>query len=155
MIPIVDPTPRCRSTRRAPWLGCLILVASAVCAACAETGDRGAAKGAAACDPGDPADERYGTSCLCCHTGDFTVAGSVDRAAPPARIIVVDRAGARAEMSPDPYGNFFRHVPLVPPLTATVIGIDGGSRVMPIAAPHADCNECHRPGGSAPRIATP
>jgi hypothetical protein len=111
---------------------------------------------AASCEPGDPKRERYGTNCLCCHTGDFTVAGSIDLlGGPVARVVVTDSAGNRAEMAPDPYGNFFRHAPLIPPLTAVAFGPDGRARAMQMPAPHAACNECHRPDGVAPRIAGP
>ncbi len=111
---------------------------------------------AAACDPGDPQRERHGTSCLCCHTGDFTVAGSIDLTGPAvARVEVTDGFGNRAVMSPNPYGNFFRHNPLVPPLRVKVVGPDGSERSMRMPAPHTNCNECHRPGGAAPRIAGP
>jgi hypothetical protein len=111
---------------------------------------------AAACDPGDPDRERHGTSCLCCHTGDFTVAGSVDLGgAPVARVEVTDGFGNRSVMAPNPYGNFLRHNPLVPPLAAQVVGPDGGVRRMQMPAPHANCNECHRTGGAAAPIAGP
>jgi hypothetical protein len=111
---------------------------------------------AAACEPGDPARERWGTNCLCCHSGEFSVAGSIDPSgAPVARIVVTDSVGGRAEMAPNPYGNFFRHNALVPPLTAVAYGPDGRARVMPMPAPHAACNECHHPLGVAPRIVGP
>ena len=104
---------------------------------------------AAACEPGDPSRERYGTSCLCCHTGDFTVAGSVDLLGPGVlRVEVSDGYGNRSVMSPDPYGNFLRHNPLVPPLDVRVVGLDGRERRMLAPAPHTNCNECHRPGGA-------
>ncbi len=111
---------------------------------------------AASCDQGDPKRERFGTNCLCCHTGDFTVAGSIDLlGAPVARVVVTDANGNRAEMTPDPFGNFFRHVPLSPPLTAVAFGPDGRARAMQMPAPHAACNECHHPNGVAPRITGP
>jgi hypothetical protein len=111
---------------------------------------------AAACEPGDPQRERFGTNCLCCHSGEFGVAGSVDpMGAPVARVVVTDALGNRAEMAPDPYGNFFRHLPLTAPLVAVAFGPDGRARAMPMPAPHAACNECHRPGGAAPRISGP
>ena len=104
---------------------------------------------AAGCEQGNPEEERHGTDCMCCHTGDFTVAGSVDLTGNRvARVVVEDSVGGRAEMEPDAYGNFFRHAPLVPPLRAWAYGLDGSVRAMPMPAPHAACNACHHEGAT-------
>jgi len=109
-----------------------------------------------ACADGDPLQERYGTDCLCCHRNEFGVAGSVDLAgdAPPVALVIVeDRSGVRAQMAPNPYGNFFRHVQLQPPLRAWVVGRDGGVAAMGMEAPHGSCNRCH--GVTTPRVRGP
>jgi hypothetical protein len=94
------------------------------------------------CRDGDPNRERWGTSCLCCHTHDFGVAGSVAKGSGVVDVFVEDRDGRTAQMSPDIFDNFFRHRKLTPPLVATVTFADGEQRVMP-AAPHGSCNGCH------------
>ena len=102
------------------------------------------------CGDGDAKEQRYGTACLCCHRDEFGVAGSVDRAAPPvARVVVTDSAGRSADMVPNAFGNFFRHLDLSPPLSPTVFGHDGRSLTMQTPAPHGDCNACHSPGLAA------
>jgi hypothetical protein len=101
------------------------------------------------CRDGDPNRERWGTSCLCCHTHDFGVAGSIAEGSGVVDILVEDRDGRTAQMSPDIFDNFFRHRKLSPPLVATVTFADGDQRVMP-AAPHGSCNGCH--GVSVPLV---
>ena len=95
------------------------------------------------CRTGDPRLERHGTSCMCCHEGTFTVAGSVARDAGVAWILVTDRDGRHLQMAVNPHDNFFRHRQLLPPLTATIVFEDGEVRTMPEPAPHGSCNGCH------------
>lgn len=95
------------------------------------------------CRTGEPRLERHGTSCMCCHEGTFTVAGSVARDAGVAWILVTDRDGRHLQMAVNPHDNFFRHRQLVPPLTATIVFEDGEVRTMPEPAPHGSCNGCH------------
>ncbi len=107
------------------------------------------------CSGGDPLRERYGTDCLCCHE-ELGVAGSVDVDGPPiARVVVTDARGRRAIMAPNPYGNFFRHVRLEPPLEVLVEAVDGRVLEMQSKSPHGSCNGCHRPEGPAWPIAGP
>ena len=108
------------------------------------------------CAAGDPGQERWGTACLCCHTDEFGIAGSVGKGGPPvARIVVTDALGTTLEMGPDPYGNFFRHDRLLAPLLARAYAVDGTALEMPQLAPHGDCNACHGVGGSAAPIVGP
>lgn len=95
------------------------------------------------CSDGDPDRERWGTSCLCCHTGEFGVAGSLARDAGVAMVVVADRNGRTAEMPPNVFDNFFQHRNLEPPLTAVVTFADGEQRAMKSPAPHGSCNACH------------
>ena len=105
---------------------------------------------ASACIDGDPDRESFGTDCLCCHTGQFSVAGSV--APNVARVLVTDSVGERFDIAVNPYGNFFRHAPLVPPLKASIVLADGGTRAMEGAAPSGACNACHGETATAARI---
>lgn len=108
------------------------------------------------CADGDPDQERRGTDCLCCHQGEFGVAGSVDPAGPPvARVVVTDGFGRSADMVPNPYGNFFRHIQLEPPLVATLFAPDGRSVTMRAPIREASCNRCHRAGGEAAPLRGP
>lgn len=139
----------------------LLFVAGAACSSreAAENGTSSSAAEAvvASCTSvntsGDPNAERYGTSCICCHSGEFGVAGSLAHDAGVATILVEDHDGKTAEMSPDPYDNFFRHRPLSPPLSATVIFENGERRTMKGPAPHGSCNACHD-SELVPRIGT-
>jgi hypothetical protein len=107
-----------------------------------------------ACRDGDPNDQRHGATCLCCHSDEFGVGGSIDRAgAPVARVVVVDARGEVADVAPNPFSNFFRHFPLVAPLRAKVIAPDGRVLEMQADAPTADCNRCH--GATVPPIHGP
>lgn len=101
---------------------------------------------------GDVTRERYGASCICCHQTEFGVAGSVAHDAGVATVLVEDSEGKTAEMSPNPYDNFFRHRPLTPPLTATLIFEDGERRTMKSQAPHGSCNGCHGVDLVMPRV---
>ena len=101
------------------------------------------------CRDGNPARERWGTSCLCCHTGEFGVAGSLAPDSGVVDIFVEDRDGRTAEMSPDIFDNFFRHRKLTPPLSTTITFADGDQRRMQ-AVPHGSCNACH--GVSVPLV---
>ncbi|HEY3234176.1 MAG TPA: hypothetical protein VGJ84_05640 [Polyangiaceae bacterium] len=108
------------------------------------------------CESGAQSEQRYGTACLCCHADEFSVAGSVERSgAPAARVVVTDSTGVSVDMSPNSFGNFFRHLKLTAPLTSIVYGPDGGALAMQSAAPSGDCNACHRAGGLAPKIHGP
>ena len=104
-------------------------------------------------DAGDPARERHGSDCLCCHaTTEFGIAGSIAPGSPIDRIVVTDSDGNVADMAPNAYDNFFRHVSLKPPLTARVVFADGTDRTMRELAPHGSCNSCHAESGQAPPI---
>lgn len=99
-----------------------------------------------ACQDGEPTQERYGTDCLCCHGGDLSVAGSVDRANTAIlRIEVEDAQGARLVMPINAYGNFFQHLNVVPPLIARRIDEDGSVHTMKASVQHGSCNQCHTP----------
>ena len=142
-------------------------VAALACAAlgcaalgCGDGGDTGSRvvfdRNTAGCADGDVERQRHGTECLCCHGGEFTVAGSIATDSRPVRTVIVeDSQGNSAVMSPNPFGNFFRHSPLVPPLRVTIVGEDGKSATMPFLAPDAACNRCHRQGGDASILHAP
>lgn len=119
-----------------------ILIAVAACGAGADEDG-----GAASCEDGDPRVQRHGTDCLCCHAGQFSVAGSLaEDEARVRQIVVTDAAGATLIMAPNPYGNFFRHAPVAPPLRAWIV--DDGGQTYAMQAPIDDgaCNRCHREG---------
>jgi hypothetical protein len=129
----------------------------AFAAACADAHDPERIEAAPAavaigpCRDGDPSEQRHGATCLCCHSDEFGVGGSVDRNGPPvARVVVVDARGEIADVAPNPFSNFFRHFPLVPPFRAKVIGPDGRVLEMKEDAPTADCNRCHTRGIHGP-----
>ncbi len=102
---------------------------------------------AGVCANGDPAVQRHGVPCLCCHRGQFGVAGSVEPSV--TRIVVIDGVGQTADMIPNPFGNFFQHLRLEPPLRPTIFGADGRRVEMRDTAPDGDCNACHRAQGTA------
>jgi hypothetical protein len=104
----------------------------------------------------DESVQRHGTPCLCCHSDEFGVGGSVDPSGSPvARVIVTAADGDVADMAPDPFANFFRHFPMTPPLRAVAVGPDGRSVAMQELAPTGDCNACHGEGRVAPAIEGP
>jgi hypothetical protein len=108
------------------------------------------------CVDGARETQRRGTACLCCHASEFGVAGSIDPDGPPvARVVVSDGHGNVADMVPNGFGNFFRHLQLTPPLTATLYGADGRALTMQTPAESADCNSCHGAGRSAPPLRGP
>jgi hypothetical protein len=110
----------------------------------------------AGCVDGDVEKQRHGTACLCCHEREFGVAGSVDLGgAPITRIVVQGSAGRSAEMVPNAFGNFFRHIQLTPPLAAVIYGANGQTRAMKALAPNGDCNGCHRTRGTASVLSGP
>jgi hypothetical protein len=110
----------------------------------------------AACEQGDPDQERYGTDCLCCHRWEFGVAGSVAlEGRPVERIEATDEDGFTVSMAPNPFSNFFRHYPVRGSLDVRVYGPDGGVARMPTRAPDGACNRCHRRGGPAERVHGP
>jgi hypothetical protein len=120
-----------------------LLVALAACGAGEDAGD----EGAAACEDGDPGAQRHGTDCLCCHAGQFSVAGSLAEGEARARqIVVTDAAGATLIMAPNPYRNFFRHVPVAPPLRAWIVDDEGRTYAMQAPIDDGACNRCHREG---------
>jgi hypothetical protein len=125
----------------------LLTVTAAACST-GPDGRAGAAVDVGPCGDGDPNHERWGTSCLCCHRHDFGVAGSIAKGSGVVDILVEDRDGRTAEMSPDIFDNFFRHRKLTPPLVATITFVDGEQRVMR-DAPHGSCNGCHGVSASA------
>jgi hypothetical protein len=132
------------------------------CASAASTDPTGDAptvtfdRSTAGCVDGDRDHERFGTDCLCCHSNEFSVAGSIaPDSSPVAAVIVEDSIGGSAVASPNPFGNFFRHNKLVPPLRATIVGVDGRRITMSSPAPDGACNRCHRDGGDAPMLFAP
>lgn len=134
-------------------------VAALLLSACADAGsstfflDDGPRPG---CADGARETQRHGTACLCCHADEFGVAGSIDPEGPEvARIVVTDGDGNVANMVPNGFDNFFRHLRLTPPLTATVYGKDGQALSMKDPASSGDCNACHRPEGSAAPLRGP
>lgn len=102
------------------------------------------------CRDGEEDRERWSANCLCCHDGEFGVAGSIAHDAGVVKVKIRDRDGKIAEMFPNPYDNFFQHRPLTPPLSATVVLEDGSERTMRDPAPHGSCNGCH--GESIPLV---
>jgi len=98
------------------------------------------------CTEGDPGRERHGTDCLCCHGGDFSVAGSIAAGAPIVAVEVDDAAGTHLVMPVDAYGNFFQHEPVAGPLRARTVDALGRVRTMVGRAPHGSCNRCHAAG---------
>jgi hypothetical protein len=111
---------------------------------------------ASTCRDGDERVQRHGAPCLCCHSDEFGVAGSVDTSGPPvARVVVTGADGDVADMAINPFGNFFRHFPLATPVRAVALGPDGAATAMQQLAPSADCNACHFVGGPVPPISGP
>ena len=112
--------------------------------------------GASSCRDGSESDQRHGAPCLCCHSDEFGVAGSVDPGGPPAiRVVVTGSDGDVADMSVNGFSNFFRHFPLATPVQAVVYGPDGRWVSMRELAPSADCNACHYGGGPVSPIVGP
>ena len=110
----------------------------------------------AACVSGDPGRQRYGSACLCCHSDEFSVAGSVDLGGPAiVRVLVTDARGEIRDMAPNSFGNFFRHFALTPPLRAVAYDADGRASAMRDPAPHGDCNACHGLAGTTRQIHGP
>src|SRR5579859_1934080 len=86
---------------------------------------------ASSCRTGPEATQRHGTACLCCHSDEFGVAGSVDPAGSPvARVVVTGADGDVADMAVNGFSNFFRHFPLATPVRAVVVAPDGRSLAM-------------------------
>jgi hypothetical protein len=111
---------------------------------------------ASSCRNGPESTQRHGTPCLCCHSDEFGVGGSVDPAgAPAARVVVTGSDGDVADMTVNSFDNFFRHFPLATPVSAVVYGPDGRSVAMRELAPSADCNACHWTGGPVSPIVGP
>ncbi|HEY8089469.1 MAG TPA: hypothetical protein VIF09_16525 [Polyangiaceae bacterium] len=111
---------------------------------------------ASGCRNGPESTQRHGTPCLCCHSDEFGVGGSVDPAgAPVTRVVVTGSDGDVADMAVNSFQNFFRHFPLAPPVRAVVYGPDGSAVAMRELAPSADCNACHFHGGPVSPIVGP
>jgi hypothetical protein len=107
------------------------------------------------CSDGPRPEQRYGSTCVCCHA-EFGVAGSIDREGPPvSRIVVTDARGDVADTAPNMFSNFFRHFAMTGPFRAVAYGPDGRSIEMQADAPSADCNACHYKGGPVPMIHGP
>lgn len=139
----------------------LAAIGAAACLFCTSCGSAPADDGptavfdrsSAGCIDGDRSVQRFGTDCVCCHKKEFSVAGSIARDSPPVDTIVVeDSVGGSANVSPNAFGNFFRHNQLVPPLRATIVGTDGRRITMSSPAPDGACNRCHRDGGVVPML---
>jgi hypothetical protein len=102
----------------------------------------------AGCTTADPAAQRHGSTCLCCHADEFSIGGSVDPSAAPVEwIVVTDARGDTRKMAPNTFSNFFAHFAMTPPFSAIAYGPDGGAIAMRAEAPNANCNSCHRQGG--------
>ena len=130
-----------------------VCAAVALVGACGADGSQSGAP--TACTNGDSTNQRHGATCLCCHA-EFGVAGSIDPdGVAVAAVVVTDARGAVATMSPNAFGNFFRHFAMEPPFQARVIGADGRERSMRALAPSGDCNGCHATGGVAAPITGP
>jgi hypothetical protein len=110
---------------------------------------------ASSCRDGSEAVQRHGTACLCCHSDEFGVAGSVDPIGSVARVVVTGADGDQADMVPDSFGNFFRHFPMATPVSAVVYGRGGARVAMRELSPSADCNGCHFAGGPVAPISGP
>lgn len=108
----------------------------------------------APCSDGDPAAERWGSTCICCHE-EFGVAGSIAHGTTVARVILTAADGEVVTLAPNRFDNFFRHYPLALPLRAAVEGPDGRRVEMAPDAPTGDCNACHGTGGSVAPIHGP
>ena len=108
------------------------------------------------CANGDVTAQRRGTDCLCCHTGEFSVAGTIfgDPLA-IKEVRIEDAVGASAVMAPNGFGNFFRHNVLVPPLRVSIVGTSGRTSTMALPAPEGACNRCHAMGGAASPLRAP
>jgi hypothetical protein len=137
------------------------LLGAAVASACGDATKPGAPtvaplESAQPCGGGDPAEQRHGAPCLCCHSDEFGVAGSVDRSGPPvAHVIVTDALGESSTLSPNSFGNFFRHFPMTAPVRAVVYGPSGDAISMRELSPTPDCNACHFAGGPVTPIHGP
>jgi hypothetical protein len=111
---------------------------------------------ASSCRDGLESVQRHGTPCLCCHSDEFGVGGSVDPGGSPvARVVVEGADGDVADMTVNGFSNFFRHFPLATPVRAVVYAPDGRSVAMRELAPSADCNACHFDGGPVAPITGP
>jgi hypothetical protein len=162
-----EPAQRFQKSDR-PLLQLFATLFGAAVFACAsnEEGDRASAnaltplpisaRNLTICKSGDPIEQRKGTACLCCHTDDFGVAGTVqlDSTGTPSldRILAVAENGERADMNPNQFGNFFRFIRLQGPLKVSAWTADGTQRTMKKLAPNGDCNRCHTLGGEAPPL---
>src|SRR5947207_1074555 len=78
-----------------------VLVLAALLGGCASSSASPAPVDVGPCRDGDPDRERWGTSCLCCHTTEFGVAGSLAGDAGISTITITDSEGRTSEMSPD------------------------------------------------------
>lgn len=118
--------------------------------------------GEVASSPGS-ASHRPGDPCLSCHSiggsaePTLSVAGTVIRTSVSARsegvsgvtIAVVDASGRSLELVTDDAGNFYTDEPVSAPLRAS-IDSQAATIHMPVDAPSANCNTCHRsPGANA------
>jgi len=113
------------------------------------------AKRTAECPPGDPAQERYGTDCACCHGTQFSASGSIaeEALALVSHVEMVDRVGQVFILPPNRYGNFFGHRPTPqPPLRAKVVYRDGHESAMQGEMSESSCNHCHVVDGATPLI---
>jgi len=131
----------------------LLLLVGAATLACGEVQS---SPGAASHRPGDP--------CLSCHGESgiaeppLSVGGTVYASSTSAKeskglanvaLTITDARGVTAELVTDDAGNFYTDEPLEAPLLATVES-GSGPIEMPVHAPSANCNTCHRnPGANA------
>jgi hypothetical protein len=149
---------RIQEVRDVALVLCVAVVGAVGCESSSSVGEGRADLGAAdasprapitevACAPGDRAVQRHGARCLCCHSDEFSFAGSVDARGGVAQVTVTDARGETRKVAPNLFGNFFGHFPLTPPFRASVTRADGRVSEMRADAPHADCNACHAAGG--------
>jgi hypothetical protein len=132
----------------ARWTVAIVILALGGC-----TADQGVSQDGVfpeECDEGEPTMQRWGTDCLCCHDGQFSMAGSVAIDAEVAEIRVTDGTN-QAIVAPNIHANFFRHVQLNPPLRASLVFTDGHEVAMQKPAPDGACNRCHD-GLTRPRL---
>ena len=134
----------------------LILLLSCIgCSGSAGDGTPGNEADTSLCATGMPERERHGGDCLCCHSGEFSVAGSTLPSAEIQRVIVRDANGLILVMPVDPYDNFFQHTAVAPPLRASIVDARGRERIMQMLAPRGSCNACHADGTALGLVGAP
>lgn len=119
--------------------------------------------GEVASSPGTTS-HRPGDPCLSCHGQSgiaepvLSIGGTVHSTSTADKesqgiagvtLTVTDASGVTLDVVTDDAGNFYTAEPLEAPLQVAVSS-DGGTIAMPVPAPSANCNTCHRsPGANA------